>query len=172
MVEPLARFLAGLFDIGVPGHEIGAGPMAMRAVLVYVALIALVRLGNKRSMGKATAFDVVLFIMIGAVAARGLTGGARLESALAAVVVLVGMHWLFGAMAARWEKFGRLIKGHSTVIIVDGIVRRRALKARHLTEEDLAEMLRLEGVASPGEVAEARLERSGRLSVIRLSAAD
>jgi uncharacterized membrane protein YcaP (DUF421 family) len=35
-----------------------------------------------------------------------------------------------------------------------------------MSEDDLAEDLRQQGVNNPGEVKEARLERSGKLSVI------
>jgi uncharacterized membrane protein YcaP (DUF421 family) len=42
-----------------------------------------------------------------------------------------------------------------------------ALAAAHVSRDDLDEDLRERSVADPGQVAEARLERSGRLSVIK-----
>ena len=60
-----------------------------------------------------------------------------------------------------------LTKGHTTILIKGGHVDRKALRDAHMSVDDLAEDLRLQGVAGPSEVSEARLERNGKLSVIR-----
>ena len=52
-------------------------------------------------------------------------------------------------------------------MIKNGRVDRTALRDAHMSTDDLAEDLRLEGIANPDDVKEARLERSGRLSVIK-----
>jgi uncharacterized membrane protein YcaP (DUF421 family) len=59
------------------------------------------------------------------------------------------------------------IKGKDTVLIRNGEINRQALAASHMSEDDLAEDLRQEGIETPTQVKMARLERSGRLSVIR-----
>ncbi len=60
-----------------------------------------------------------------------------------------------------------LTKGHDTILIKGGHVDRQALHRAHMSDDDLAEDLRQQGVASPDDVREARLERSGKLSVIK-----
>jgi len=60
-----------------------------------------------------------------------------------------------------------LVKGHSTVLVRNGHVNAQALKAAHMTRDDLDEDLRQEGVDQVSDVKEAQLERSGELSVIR-----
>ncbi len=74
---------------------------------------------------------------------------------------------LFSAIALRWRGFGPLVKGQPQVLIRDGAIDRRALRRAHMGERDLWEDLRAKGVARLEQVAEARLERSGELSVIR-----
>src|SRR5215218_7578653 len=64
--------------------DLGAAQMALRAAVVYAAMVVVVRLGKKRFMGQATAFDVILDIMLGSVASRAITGNAPLGPALAA----------------------------------------------------------------------------------------
>lgn len=44
---------------------------------------------------------------------------------------------------------------------------REALRDAHMSADDLAEDLRQQAVVGPSEVSEARLERNGKLSVIR-----
>jgi uncharacterized membrane protein YcaP (DUF421 family) len=118
-------------------------------------------------LGRATAFDVILVITIGSVAARALTGGAPLFPGLVALVVLVGLHWVFSAVARDHPAFSRLIKGTPTPLIQDGRVNRKALRAAHMSNDDLEEDLREKGIDDPAQVKEARLERNGRLSAVK-----
>jgi uncharacterized membrane protein YcaP (DUF421 family) len=60
-----------------------------------------------------------------------------------------------------------LVKGHDTTLIRNGRVDRKALRDAHMSTDDLAEDLRQQGVDNHYDVKEARLERSGKLSVIR-----
>jgi uncharacterized membrane protein YcaP (DUF421 family) len=84
-----------------------------------------------------------------------------------ALILLVGMHWLFSYFARISPAFGTLIKGHSTVLIRSGRVDRKALHAAHMSDDDLDEDLRSRGIGEISAVKEARLERSGKLSVLK-----
>jgi uncharacterized membrane protein YcaP (DUF421 family) len=141
--------------------------MGARAVVVYVITVFMVRLAKKRFMGRATAFDVILGIMIGSIVSRAVTGNAPFLPALAATAALIGMHWLFSGLALHWHGFGSLIKGKPQLLIDKGNVDTEAMKAMHMSEHDLWEALRDKGISSLRQVNEARLERSGNLSVLK-----
>jgi uncharacterized membrane protein YcaP (DUF421 family) len=153
--------------LSLKSEQLGFGHMAGRAVLMYLALIVLVRFAKKRFLGQATAFDYILLVLVGSVAGRAMTGGAPYFASLFGLVVLVAMHWLFSAASRRSPAFGHLIKGNATIIIKDGKVDRREMAKAHMSDDDLHEDLREKGVKQPSEVEEARLERSGKLSVIK-----
>jgi len=140
--------------------------MAARACLMYLLLIWLIRSAKKRFLGEATAFDMILVIVLGSIAARGLTGGAPYFPCVLALAILIAMHWVFSYIAQRAPWFSALLKGHSTLLIVDGRIQYGSLRAAHMSRDDLDEDLRQQGVVDPADVREARLERSGRLSVI------
>jgi uncharacterized membrane protein YcaP (DUF421 family) len=61
------------------------------------------------------------------------------------------------------------VKGRPRVLIRDGEPDRDAMRRTHVTEHDLHEDLRQEGLEGSGKVKEARLERSGKLSVVKRS---
>ena len=163
-IEAALRFLLGL---GLESKELTLGQMVVRAAVVYVVTVAVVRLAKKRFMGRATAFDVILGIMLGSVVSRAITGNAPLFPALAAAATLVGMHWVFSAIAVRWHGFGLAVKGQSRQLVRDGKADPEQLWTAHMTEHDLREDLRAQGVSGLEEVREARLERSGQVSVIK-----
>jgi uncharacterized membrane protein YcaP (DUF421 family) len=153
--------------LSVKSEQLGFGQIAARALLMYLLLLIIVRAGKKRFLGQATAFDVVLVIMIGSIAARALTGGAPFFPATLGMIVLVALHWVISCLAQGSPTFSGLVKGHSTVVVRDGKLIHAAMKSAHMAEDDLDEDLREHGMKGTADVAEARLERSGKLSVIK-----
>jgi uncharacterized membrane protein YcaP (DUF421 family) len=141
--------------------------ICLRAVIVYLAMIMFVRFGKKRFLSRATAFDAILVIVIGSTAARAITGNAPFFATLAAVWVLIAMHWVISYFTEGSPTLGSLVKGNTTVLVRNGRVDRQALKDAHMSPDDLDEDLREQGIDDPKKVKEARLERSGKLSVIR-----
>jgi uncharacterized membrane protein YcaP (DUF421 family) len=166
-MESINEALRLLLGEGVQGVHIEAMQMGLRAVVVYLVTVFMVRLGKKRFMGSTTAFDMILGIMLGATASYGITGTAPMIPALVASVVLLAMHWLFSAAAMRFPGFGSVIKGGPAVLVRDGEIDWKTMRKVHVTEDDLKQDLRSKGVADLKDVAEVRMERSGQLSVVK-----
>lgn len=141
--------------------------MALRAVIVYGALLLIVRLGHKRFVGRSTAFDMVLAVLLGSVASRAVSGTAPFLPTLVASAVLVAIHRLVAAAAFRSHGFGLVVKGKPHELVRDGRVIDEQMRKTATTVHDLDEALRQEGVADVAQVASARLERSGSISVVR-----
>lgn len=159
------RWLLGL-DI----KDLAVWQMALRALIVYVAAILMIRISDKRFIGKNTAIDVVLGIVLGSVVSRAITGNAPFFPTLGAGFVLVGLHWLLAALSFRSKRFGTLVKGPTRTLISDGKVQQDNLQTAHISENDLREALRLHAhLTDPSKVKTALLERSGDISVIPLN---
>ncbi|HET7850566.1 MAG TPA: YetF domain-containing protein [Pseudolabrys sp.] len=148
-------------------EQLSVFQVCVRAFVVYIVLIAYVRFGKKRFLGEATAFDAILVIVIGSVSSRAISGNAPFVASLAAALVLILMHWIISYFTENSKTLGAITKGHDTLIIRNGVVDRKGMRKTHMSDDDLAEDLRQQGVKHPGEVEEARLERSGKLSVIK-----
>ncbi len=169
----MTRTIGAIMDrvLGLGTDELAPGQMALRALIVYVAALAMVRAGEKRFLGKSTAFDVVLAIVFGSVVSRAITGSSAFFPTLGAGAVIVALHWAFAALAFRSDRFGTLIKGAPRVLVADGAIRWDAMRRSNISRDDLLGALRSEGrVAEVGDVREARLERSGDISVLRAAA--
>lgn len=154
------------FGVGLEAKDLSAAQMAARAALIYLMTLAFIRLAKKRFLAGASAFDVVVGIIVGSIASRTITGNAPLLPSTAAVAAIVAMHWLFSALAVRSHAFGKLIKGSSSVLVQDGQVDEETLRRDHMTHRDLEEALRQQGVKDLQQVEEAHLERDGSISVI------
>jgi uncharacterized membrane protein YcaP (DUF421 family) len=168
MQESLAAVLVGLLGFGREGSELGAVEMTLRTVIVYVFTLVIVRLGSKRLLAKATAFDVIVAIMLGSVMSRAINGSGSFFPTLVAGTVLIGIHWLFALLAFHTDWLGALIKGRRVLLIKDGHVEHAGVRRGSITEADLEQALREQtGQTDPGRVQRAYLERSGKISVVQ-----
>jgi uncharacterized membrane protein YcaP (DUF421 family) len=164
-VDGLLSFLSDA--LGLQDGDASLVQTALRAVVVYLAALLMVRWGEKRFMGKSTAFDVILGVILGSVVSRGVNGSGGLLPSLAAGGVLVAMHWAFASIAFRSDGFGNLVKGRTRVLVRDGRIDWDEMRRAHMSRDDLLGALRLEGVRGPEDAREARLERSGEVSVLK-----
>lgn len=129
--------------------------------------LLLVRLASRRLLAKASAFDVIVAIMVGSILSRAINGSAPLLPTLAAGAVLLAMQWLFAAIAVRTDWLGPLVKGDAVLLIKNGEIQEKALHECGLTRKDLTEALRLEiRDEDPAKVRRAYLERNGKISVV------
>jgi uncharacterized membrane protein YcaP (DUF421 family) len=140
--------------------------MALRALVVYLVVLAITRSGHKRFLGKGTAFDVLLGILLGSIASRAITGNAAFFPTLAACATLVWLHAVFAWSAYRSRMLARLFEGRSIDLVREGRKLQEDVRRTKVTDEDLEEALFTQGVARLDDVLLARLERSGKISVV------
>ena len=147
--------------LGTGAEDLTVWQMSARAAVIYVIAVAIIRMGKKRFMSRATPFDLIIAIVFGSIISRVITGDADFLPGLGAVVTLMVLHWLFAAISLLWHGFSQLVKGHSCVLVKDGQMNASEMRRAQISEGDLREGLRQEGVWDLAEVSEARLERSG-----------
>jgi uncharacterized membrane protein YcaP (DUF421 family) len=153
--------------LGIEADELSVLQILTRCIFIYVIGIALVRLGNKRFIGKMTAFDIIIAIIIGSLLSRTITEKDLFFETLAACLLLILVHRLFSLIAAYSDRFGDWIKGHERVVVQDGEILWDALHKSNLSKQDLMQTLRLNArVSDITNVQIARLERNGDISII------
>jgi uncharacterized membrane protein YcaP (DUF421 family) len=154
--------------IGTDADTILWWQMSIRATLIFIYALLLVRFGGKRVFGKNTSFDIVLGVILGSILSRALTGNAKFLPTLAAAATLVFIHMLLAKLAFRSKRIGHLIKGVETLLVKDGKMQWDAMEKSSITEHDLKEALRSSGsTMDVSKVKAAYLERSGKVSVIK-----
>jgi uncharacterized membrane protein YcaP (DUF421 family) len=169
MFDQLWTSVSDAFGIGVPPLALAPGQIALRAAFTYAFGLAAVRLADKRVLGKNTAFDVVVGVMLGSVLSRAINGNAPVFPTLAGVVVLLLLHWMLAFLSSRFHRLGVLLKGTAKPLVRDGQILWEEMRRNHISEGDLLEMLRLRGrLADPRAVEQACLERNGEISAIPL----
>lgn len=87
--------------IGDQGDEISALQMSLRAVLIFVLGVLIVRFAATRAFGKWSPLDIIFAVIVGSNLSRALTGSAPFVPTLTATVILVALHGLLAMGAAR-----------------------------------------------------------------------
>jgi len=165
IIEEIGEGVSLILGLGV--EELSLEQMAVRVPIVYITAVIVVRLGKKRFLGKNTAFDVIIGIMLGSILSRAITGNSPFFPTLAASFVLMGIHWLFAALAFRLDRFGPFIKGRPRTLVENGEILWDAMRKSYITQNDLLEAARSEAkITELDKIKTACLERSGDISVI------
>ncbi len=137
------------------------------ALILYIAALVILRLGDKRFLGKNAAFDFIVGIVIGSTVSRAINGSAELIPTISAVIVLVGFHWLIATISIHSNKIDSLVKGKSELIAKDGNILWDVMKKNHISKNDLMMHVRFDGnVTKIEDVEEAFFEKGGRISII------
>jgi uncharacterized membrane protein YcaP (DUF421 family) len=140
---------------------------ALRASIIYVFLLVVVRLLGKRTVGAPTAFDFMVALILSEVVDEPIYGDVPLVQGLLVIGVVAAWHFVNSYLSYRSERFDRLTGGAPTVLVKDGVMVRDGMRAERINDEELWSLLRLQGIDALGDVKEATLEPDGVLSVLK-----
>jgi uncharacterized membrane protein YcaP (DUF421 family) len=160
-------FCAPILGLGVEPKELTFLQISVRAVIVFLATLIMIRFGHKRSLARKTGFDAVLMVILASVLSRAINGSAAFFATLGGGVVLVLVHRLFALVACHSHAFGVLIKGSPELIIDDGDLVLRTMRRNHISKHDVEEDMRLAAKTEDlKEIRKGYVERSGDISFI------
>jgi len=139
----------------------------LRTVIVFVAVIAGLRLFGKRELGQLSTFDLVLLLLIANTVQNAMVGpDSSLDGGLVAAAVLLILNYGMSSLGVRYRLFRHALSGVPTVLITNGRVNESALQREDITYEEMQAALREHNVLATKDVALAVLEVDGSISVI------
>ncbi len=140
----------------------------VRAAVVYVFLMALLRLTGKRQVGQLAPFDLVLLLVLSNAVQNSMNGGENsITGGLLLAGTLVGLNWGVGWLTYRNKGLERLVEGRPEILIHNGHVDRRTLRRVQMTMHELDAALRAAACSGPEAVRVAVLENNGQVTVVR-----
>jgi uncharacterized membrane protein YcaP (DUF421 family) len=167
-MNALQNFFLVLLGPDGKATELTLFNISLRAFLIFVAGLVLVRVGDRRSLAEKTAFDAIFIVLLGSMLSRAINGTAPFLTTMAAAVGLMIIHRIFAFAAYKSHWFGQLIKGKAITVVRNGEVDWQELKRALVSKHDFEEDLRLDGKTDDvATIRLARLERSGDISFIK-----
>jgi uncharacterized membrane protein YcaP (DUF421 family) len=142
--------------------------LVVRATVVYLAVLIMLRISGKRQIGQMGATEFVSILLISNAVQNAMNGGDNsLSGGLLLAVVLIVLSYAIGFLVYRSKTFSAVFEGTPRLIIHDGKVIHKALRKELLSSSELKVLLRKQGVHNFNEVKSAVLEADGTLSIIR-----
>ncbi len=146
--------------------------LVLRTIYVFILIFIVTRAVGRRELSSLEPFDLILLVVIGDLVQQGVTQSDN--SLTGATLVIVTMALLTVASAYLSFRFRRLrpvLEGEPVVLIADGEVLYRHLRAERLTVEELVAEARQNQIGSLDDVRFAVLETSGKISFLTRSGA-
>lgn len=149
--------------------EIGSGlpEVVLRTAIVYLFLVAALRLSGKRQVGQMSVLELVVILVMSDAVQNSMVGeNTTLWGGLVAVVTLLALDFALKALARRSKPLRTAIEGEPRLLVRDGKLLVHAIEAEGLEVEEVRAAIRSHGIAGVDEVRFAVLETDGSISVI------
>src|SRR5437667_5134053 len=141
--------------------------LILRSGVVYVFLLALLRITGKRQVGQLAPFDLVLLLVLSNAVQNSMNAGDNsLVGGLISAATLVGLNFLMGLATYRSKKLQAIIEGRPQVLMHNGKLFEDVMASAKLTHHELDSALRQAGCNCIEEVHSAILENNGSISVV------
>ena len=138
----------------------------MRTVILYIALIAVIRLMGKRQLGQMEPSEFVVTMLVANLATIPMQEeGMPMLSGLVPMVIVLIMELAFSYLSLKSIRLRKLLCGKPVILIENGKVIQKNLRRTLVTLDELSGHLREKDVLDIQTVQYAILETNGNLSV-------
>jgi uncharacterized membrane protein YcaP (DUF421 family) len=139
----------------------------LKTILVYFALLCMLRLAGRRTIGQLSSFDLVVTLIIGGATQRALLGqDYSVVNALLVVTTLIVLDVGISLIERDWPTFAKLVNGNPLIVVERGRLLRDRMRRARLTEGEVLSVARRHGLERLDDVKYAILEASGDISII------
>jgi uncharacterized membrane protein YcaP (DUF421 family) len=152
-----------IFDLGAPVAE-----KVLRPVIMYVFLVALLRVFGKRELAQLNPFDLVVLLSLSNTVQNAIIGNDNsLTGGLIGAFALVALNYLVVRFLFRHRRLDEILEGEPTVLIEKGQMVEKALASELLTRPELLTVLHRQGFSGLEEVDQCVLEPGGAFAIRR-----
>lgn len=150
-----------LWDIQIPPVE-----KIIRTVLVYVAIVAIIRVAGKRLMAQMNSLDLVVVLLLSNVVQNAIIGDDNsITGGVIGAIVLVVVNAAAERIAQVWPAFRTFVEGRPTVVVRDGALIEGSLDRLGVNASELQTALRRQGADGIDEVDLATFDPGGSITV-------
>jgi uncharacterized membrane protein YcaP (DUF421 family) len=137
-----------------------------RTIVLYLILIAVIRLMGKRQIGQMEASEFVVTMLVANLAAIPMQdSGVPLFTGIVPLLTVLGVELILSSLSLRSIKLRKLLCGKPVILIENGNILQANLRKTRITLDELTGHLREKDVLDLQAVQYAILETDGNLSV-------
>ena len=157
----LVPMLDSMFHLSLPVAE-----KLLRPMVVYLALVLLLRVFGKRELAQLNPFDLVVLLSLSNTVQNAIIGEENsVTGGIIGAISLQSINWIVARILFRSPRLNRALEGRSAVLIREGHIDSKALAREALTREELMEVIHRQGFEHIHEVHRCELEPNGTFYV-------
>jgi uncharacterized membrane protein YcaP (DUF421 family) len=142
--------------------------IVLRAIVVFIFLMVLVRVIGRRELSSLQPFDLILLIILGDAVQQGLTqDDYSLTGAFLAIGTIAVLQVFVSWIGFRFPRARPVIEGTPIVVVQDGDVIERNARRERLSLDEIREAARLQGIGQLSQVKWGVLETNGQITFIK-----
>ena len=137
-----------------------------RPVIVYLVLVALLRVFGKRELAQLNPFDLVVLLSLSNTVQNAIIGDDNsVTGGVIGAFGLLAINWFVVRMLFRSRRLTRALEGRSAVLIRNGQIDLKALNREMLSREELLSVVHKQGFEGFHQVRKCELEPNGTFYV-------
>lgn len=139
----------------------------IRALIIYFFVVIAVRLMGKRQVGELKPHELVITILLSAVAVIPLEENSMpIANCLIPILILISFEIITSVISMKSITFRNLLQGKPIFIIRNGKLDQKKLRDMRFTIDDVIDALRQKDIFDINEVEDAVVETNGSISVL------
>lgn len=150
--------------------EVSVVELIFRGSILYLGILFLFRVLPRRTGGELAMMDLIFVLLIAEAATHSLGGYSSVTEGFIVIVTLMAWNYLFNFLSYYIPFFEKVVSAPPLTVIKNGKMLKRNMRREYLTEEELIDHLRIEGIDDIQEVKSAHVEGDGKISVVRKKA--
>jgi uncharacterized membrane protein YcaP (DUF421 family) len=144
--------------------------LVLRTVFVFVLILVITRAVGRRELSSMEPFDLILLVVIGDLVQQGVTQSDYSLTGATTVILTMALLTVFTAwLSFRFARLRPVLEGEPVILVADGRVIERNLRAERMTVQELAAEARQQQIGTLEEIAYAVLETNGKISFLQKS---
>lgn len=133
----------------------------------YAALVVVLRVSGKRTLGQLNAFDFIVTVAFGSTLATILlSSDVAFFEGLAAMALLAGLQFIIAWASAHVPGTRSAVTARPVALVVSGEIQHAQLRRNRLNESEVLQAVRSTGSGDLSDAAVVVLETNGTISVI------
>lgn len=141
--------------------------VALRSLIVYLFILAAIRVFGKREITQLSVTDLVFILLISNAVQNAMVGpNTSLLGGLVAACTLFAANRLLEFLSYRSKSINSLLQGDALMLIYKGKVLTSHLQKASISRVELEVVVREHGIADINDVDLAVLETDGNISII------
>jgi uncharacterized membrane protein YcaP (DUF421 family) len=141
--------------------------IVVRGTVTYLCLFTLLRLVLRRQRGGVGVTDLLVIVLIADAAQNAMAGSyTSLTDGVVLVAVIIGWAALLDWVGFHVPWVQRMISPPPLALYKNGQLNRQHMRSENITEDEIMQQLRLQGMTRLEEAEQILLEGDGQMSVV------